>query len=280
MKRIVACILVLIITAVPLGSCSGKPPALEEIYDRVVFLIEQSHEINEIFFGAGLPTYPRITPLSDSDLTYSEKYKLYYTLFSDDKIGRMCMYYDNETREYRFARVVPEDELTGGEGEYIFRFEDLRVYLFPVEYEMPEIEYVYDDETDDRNYNVVRSDAPYLSIEQIKEASQKVYSQEYLTGIYEAAFDGIASYSAGSLGVIPARFIEQGMLLRQHKNVESLLQGRRIYDFSTMKIVRPSGSKYINITVDSRLEGSDEVLSVRLSLLLQDGQWFLNSPTY
>ena len=44
--------LMMIFTAVlPLSSCAAKPPKLEDIYDRLVELIETSHEINVVLFG-------------------------------------------------------------------------------------------------------------------------------------------------------------------------------------------------------------------------------------
>ena len=60
--KIVSCLLavILLLTAVlPLSSCSTKPPELEDIYDRLVEIIETSHEINVVLFGAGLPVYTR-----------------------------------------------------------------------------------------------------------------------------------------------------------------------------------------------------------------------------
>lgn len=41
-----------------LSSCS-RAPAVEEVYDRVVELIEASYELNTLFYGAGLPVYER-----------------------------------------------------------------------------------------------------------------------------------------------------------------------------------------------------------------------------
>lgn len=43
-----------------LASCSkSAPPPLEEVIDELVDVIEASHEVNVLLFGAGLPTYPR-----------------------------------------------------------------------------------------------------------------------------------------------------------------------------------------------------------------------------
>ncbi len=63
MKRIVLFFLVLMMvsgTVASLPSCSkkGPPPALEDVYDRLVQVIEASHEVNVLLFGAGLPVYP------------------------------------------------------------------------------------------------------------------------------------------------------------------------------------------------------------------------------
>ena len=44
-------------------SCANRPPKLEEIYDRVVELIESSYELNRIFFGEGLPYCDRNLPV-------------------------------------------------------------------------------------------------------------------------------------------------------------------------------------------------------------------------
>lgn len=66
MKRIISILTVLIFCLGVIcnaASCSqkGYPPALEDVYDRLVTVIEASHEINVLLFGAGLPVYPRGT---------------------------------------------------------------------------------------------------------------------------------------------------------------------------------------------------------------------------
>lgn len=48
-------------SAVGLASCSASEPApdMDQVYDRLVQVIEASHEVNVLLFGAGLPVYPR-----------------------------------------------------------------------------------------------------------------------------------------------------------------------------------------------------------------------------
>ena len=150
----------------------------------------------------------------------------------------------------------------------------------PTDYTEPEVEYVYTAD-DPSGYDVVRVDAPYTSIEQLEQAAKNVFSEAYLELIYSAAFDGVAFVEGATSGVRSARFIEKDGLLRQSNEIEPRLQSQRIYDFSTMKIVRPSNAKRVNISVETHLEGEAEILKVNIVLVLgKDGQWYLDSPTY
>ena len=63
MKRILILLLALCLlggTVFGLASCGrSDAPELEEVYDRLVQVIEASHEVNVLLFGVGLPTYAR-----------------------------------------------------------------------------------------------------------------------------------------------------------------------------------------------------------------------------
>ena len=64
MKRICSICLALLLLGSVIMSFSacgskGDPPPLEEVYDRIVEVVEASHEVNVLLFGAGLPVYPR-----------------------------------------------------------------------------------------------------------------------------------------------------------------------------------------------------------------------------
>ncbi len=195
-------------------SCGSPPPDISEVSQCFEELIESSYEINEIFFGAGLPT--------------------------------------NEDVE-----DVPDDF----------------------------IGYVY-----------VSDDAKYKSIDEIKQAASLVYSSDYLQYIYQSVFTGYVDQDTGI--VLTARYHEDSGRLLQADDTKPLYFGTTKYDYSTMKIVRPSSSSYVIVEMTAWVEGiedietsddfSDEyndILSgkkhtVRLSFAKQDGKWLLDTPTY
>lgn len=70
MKKGLIWMVVMAVVVLPMFSCSryGPPPEMEEVYDRLVEVIEESHEVNVLLFGAGLPTYARGD--AEDDLTH------------------------------------------------------------------------------------------------------------------------------------------------------------------------------------------------------------------
>lgn len=271
MKKIVCFLLCLVLTLPVLVSCSDKAPTVDEIYDRVSELCEASQELNEIFWGEGLPTYPHVESLTDKPLEYDEKLNVYYLLFEDENGRDMCMYYHDG--EYMYLS-------SEGEGEVVFTDPNSGVAYYHTDYVPDEPEYVYEESEPD-DYDVVRPESKYLSIDEIKAAAEKVFSKSYLNVIYQSAFDGVAFVEGATSGVRGARFIEHDLLLRQRNDIVPRISAKRIFDYSTMKIIKPSNAERINLTMDSHLEGSDEILNVRLSLVIgPDGLWYLDSPTY
>ena len=97
------------------------------------------------------------------------------------------------------------------------------------------------------------------------------------------AFDGYMDENSDA--VTTARYLEvDGALLRYsagEKDSFNILPGQRRYHFDTMEMVRPSNAKSVNIRIDSYLLGDeDNVLNVTLRFVLENGEWFLDSPTY
>ena len=94
MKKL--CMLLSLILMTLLVSCSGcsscsSPPALEEIYDRVVHLIEESKEINTVIYGEGLPVYE-----IDSD------YAKYTLLYGDEDDSTAMISYEYVSEYAKF----------------------------------------------------------------------------------------------------------------------------------------------------------------------------------
>ena len=214
--RITTAILIAIMCIALLPSCSKAPPLEGEggIKDELVALIENSFEINELFFGDGFET-------------------------------------------------MSEEEASA--------YESVDGY-----------EYV--------SYN-----AEYHSVEEMKIAAEKVYSEEYLKAIYQTLFTGYADPTAG---ILPARFIEEKGMLMQEKGIEALYEGTRKFDYSTMKIARPSRRDLVNIQIETWIEGAtlretsedynDQLNAIisgkrykfRLTFVNTADGWRLDSPTY
>ena len=107
MKKLLSLTLIMLII-LPFTACSSAH-SVDEILPRLRELVEESYQINEIFFGKGLPTYPRVEKLTDKPFSYDSTNDIYYLMFEDEKLGDMCMYYDKESSGYRFLRILPDD---------------------------------------------------------------------------------------------------------------------------------------------------------------------------
>ncbi len=204
-KRIIALILTVIMAItmiLPLVSCSGKAPELEGIKERLVYLIEESKELNVLFFGNGLPVYRQDSELSDRKMVY----------FNAELMG----------------------------------------------------------------YDRVMENSAFMSIDEIKEAAEAIYSKDYSSEIFESATDGIMIGDANAY----VRFYDNGEWLHQNRNLNDFKVDERIYDYSTMKIIDPSSADYINVSVESYSLSDQLRRVVYLSFAYENGNWYLDSPTY
>ena len=206
MKKLFATImLVIFIATIALSavSCSQSAPPLEDVKDRMVYLIEGSKEINTLFFGKGLPVYDRESLLSEV----------------------LGIYYDDQYAAYNRAL-----ETSG-----------------------------------------------YVGADDMKAAAEKIYSTEYLAAIYETAFDG---YLTGNSSAY-LRFYETSEWLFQSRDASDFKLSERVYDYSTIEIVKPSSSEYINITIESYSIDNPEVRqTISLGFVFERGNWYLDTPTY
>lgn len=202
-KRIICTMIAIIIclsTVISMTSC-GQLPDIEPLKDRFIYLIEESKELNVIFFGVGLPTYDREGILEQ----------------------RLGIYYD--------------DKLPA--------------------------------------YNTITPYTPYYNEDGIKESAEKVFSTNYLDKIYEGAFDGIVNS-----GNTYMRFYELEGKLYQSISANDFGLSERIYDYSTMKIVKPSNNEYINVTVETYTLKDEKRVEITLSFAFERGDWYLDCPTY
>ena len=209
MKRLIPLLLaVLLLGGVLLGmsSCAASEPApdIDEVYDRLVQVIEASHEVNVLLFGAGLPVYPR----GDAEDALVHRY---YGL-SDESI------------------------------EYVTPY------------------------------------AKYSSIAEMQTAIAAVYSTEYRESLYESLFTG---YAADEMSVMmPARFSEDEKFLYMSQYVSPLVEGVRVYDYASMKIVEYSHASRLRVSIRSYTEDRpEEWKRVYLSFVFENEDWYLDSPS-
>ena len=181
-------------------SCSSLPE-IDSVRERFIYLIEQSKQLNVIFFGVGLPVYDR------------------------------------------------DDELTELRGIY------------------------YDDKLP--SYNTVTYNSPYFTKESIKKKAETIFSEKYLSLLYESAFEGLINSGSTYL-----RFYEYEGKIYQDVNAKNFGLSERIYDYSTMKIVTPSNNEYINVTVQTYTLEDRKMKEVSLSFSFERGNWYLDCPTY
>ena len=200
-------VVVLVVSSVLIFQYTSAPK-IEDIYDRMVYLLDSSKEVNALIYGCGLPVW-------EDDSEYVEFMHIYYGLESAD------------------------------------------------------------------HYEIVMPNAKYLTIDQMKEAIEKIYSAEYLNdGIYTAIFDGVAiENGAGESVVGVARYYEEENYLWQTKEFRvPPYEGIRIYDYSTMQVHSLGKTDRCTVTVDSWLEDTPEQIeTVEILIKLQDGQWYLDN---
>ena len=208
-KKHIKIISVVLLVAVIL-TCTGifaycqlnKAPELETVRDRIIYLVEGSKQINEIFFGEGLPVYVR----------------------------------DSELSEEKFVYIGEQN----------------------------------------KGYEKVMEVSPYLLLDEMKEAAERIYSSAYCKQLFESCFDGVVVD-----GVTLLEYVEIDEWLYQSTARDTLAKNERIYLYGTMKIVRPSNKEYINVDIESYLiNNPDKKQTERLSFAFEDGNWYLDTPTY
>lgn len=196
------CVCLCLASVMGMVSCGGTAPELDEVYDRFVYLIEESAEMNEVLFGAGIPVYERGSLIS-------EKRQIYYGI----------------------SQSV---------------------------------------------YNLSMEQSRYFSTDGIKAEAEKIYSTKYLRALYETAIDGVLVADGSYL-----RFYQEGSKFYQTSNASSFEYQRKIYDYSTMRIVKPSDDDYVTVEIGAYDVGmSHKMRTITITFVKEGGEWYLDSPTY
>ncbi len=278
--KFIIAVLCLVLFSAALPSCSS-PPEFATVRDEFIALIEASVEINDIFFGEGLPVYDREEcTWSDDILKFHDESQTYYYILKDDTYGTVIKYIENGTKKNVYLRKTDKKE----DGAPVYEANGF--YYYAIEgYAEKEIHYVYDEKSP-VNYDYVLSDAKYQTIDSIKEAAQKVYTPEFLATVYKTAFEGFVSDTGG---MIYARYSESNdeFFMKSNK-FEPYFTTHTAYDFSTMEMTSPSRADYVNVTITANGRHFDyetaqivtESYQKTLKFVLTEGGWRLDSPTY
>ena len=305
--RIIALILALILVIAAvfiLRSCSA-PPKYEEISARFEQLMENARGVNKIIFGQGLDTYERISdPKSTVSIYKTGEYYIddgeekerkiwyYYTLNQENTV---VAFRDSYLKAFSYA-LVSSEELTeeslkalfpaeeGDSAQYyseVYRSEDGKDICYHIPYTEVDAEFYYSSE-DSADYDFVRLDSEYRTIDSIKKYAETVYSRSYCNSLYGSLFDGVAS---GDL-VLKARYTEitrnGALMLASLNGYEPLYTEDRVYLYDTAKILYwKSSSKNVLISIDTYLPSApDKIQNMTVGLTLQNGQWMLDGPTF
>ena len=255
-------------------------PRLEE-------LLSEAEEINQIFWGEGLPAYEHIEDPKTGDKLIRHTVKTtdengeeietsyYYYVVPDSRFDyKIIAFRKSGANTYTYVRVAQTYE---EKSILVYKHPKAEVYAYLLEgYAEPVYEYFYDEE-DPEDYDYVRVDCPYQLVSHIKAKAEKIYSTEYLNGLY------LTMFASGSMS---ARYMnytdgDGNIWLMKSREYEPLITEARKFDLSTAKMVRPSNANRVNIKVESYLPSAPENRTVvRITLVLQNGVWMLDSPTY
>lgn len=310
---------ILIGTLITVNVLKKRPPELEDIRARLETVIAASGEVNDIFWGAGLPTYPRIY---SEGFSFKDAYGVgedtqernIQGFVFDNADGRTIVayhpwmyfipkgqtegiYYDFEHNTilngkpdddsyYRFA--VRTDKPREGEEQNLYLSENLQktfegtYYYYSLEsFDLNKV--FFYNEKDDPNYDYVMPESGYLSIEDIKKKAERVYAGDYLTSLYESMFTGMTTGTA----MLYARYFDYE---DTESGTVSLVKDNRekgytltawTYDFSTMRMVKESNSTFVTIEVERyATEDASRRETAKLYFVKENGEWYLDSPSF
>lgn len=249
-----------------------------------MWLIDESAGVNELIFGEGLPTYERIYDPLGTLKYYEDNEKdvrYYYYTFTDGDMNILAYRTRSYGTDFKYLEIVDESEVCEVETS-VYHDEENHVHYIPLpDYEEKKADFYYNSSFPE-DYDVVIIDKA-MTTHAMKEYVETVYSKEYSEALYETLFVGAVSGESSFLGARYMEFTDENgtVWLTESNTYKPLITEKRVFDITTAKILPRSNAEYIRISIDSYLESTpDERLTIELSLVKQDGEWFLDSPTY
>ena len=294
---------------------NNRPPKFEDVRGRFEELLQSSQEVNEMIWGAGLPTYKRLQRETKSySFTFKEKEKsILYYVFEDEIYGTvvayqyqiwindgqkdengntLLTYYDVESGEVvakyeqGATRFVQKTQTQDADARLVCEKGNYYYYAMP-NYQNVDLvtASLYENKDEDEHYDFVRLDSAYKTTDDVKEALDAVYASVFAAPLYEYLFTGVVS--ATNEANQPAYFDyedDEGVFYLMRSNETGSWKWRAplpevIFDFSSMKMVKGNAKK-VTVTVDYRLAGSDAVKQMEVDFVLEGGAWYLNTPTF
>ena len=168
-------------------------------------------------------------------------------------------------------------------------------YCVPYTEVKPEVYYPSMESDTAKLYNYVRLGTPKTpgkitsseeigSVEDIKMYIRTVYSEEYSLSLYDTIFVGVleGSFSSRARYTSASEIGLRGDALVQLNTYEPKFTERRVYLFETARINRnSSNNKEVLVEINSYLPSNPNKIEVaKIYFKLENGQWFLSTPTY
>ena len=126
-------------------------------------------------------------------------------------------------------------------------------------------------------YLPVDEAAPFRTEAELRAAALRVYSPAVCEEIlFPRGFDGVRTEEDER--IVNARYIERNGILTVQRELSDVYPVQREFDFDKMVILVDEEDR-IRVEVPSFVEGEASVL-VRITLVLTDAGWRLDSPTY
>ena len=287
MLSAVALILSVLMLCASFAGCS-KAPEYAEIEERFRELVEASYEVNEIFFGEGLPTYERVYDpwenmeiLKQTDENGQVTGYVYYCSMVDETLGDILAYRTGYTQPVVYLQVL---KVADESREAVYVSEESGLYYYAVDYTPSEYDFYYS-EDDPLDYDYVRFDSEYGSVEELKALAETVYSEDYLSAIYSGLFDGVYSVDDEYVPGLSPRYYEytdeDGDTYFMMSNEDHFHAAKNIFDFSTARIVRPKNANKVTVQLEYYPENDPSARDeMKITMVLQNGQWMLDSTTY